>query len=253
MPPKTQQHDKAPATGPAPSLGGEAPAAPTTDSLPTMARAEVAPNDRPTTDPVPKPAEHPPYPAVPGYEILEELGRGGMGVVYKARQVKANRVVALKMILARAHATLEQKIRFQIEAEAVAALQHPNIVQLYEVGECDGLPFFSLEFCPRGNLNDLLRKRRAKGQPLPVREAAGLVEALARAMHYAHSHGVIFWCPRSRISAWPKGSTRRAPSVSPVPSWARPVTWPRSKPRDGFATSAPLPTCGHWASSCMSC
>jgi serine/threonine-protein kinase len=114
-----------------------------------------------------------------------------MGVVYKARQIKANRIVALKMILARAHATLEQKVRFQIEAEAVAALQHPKIVQLYEVGECDGLPFFSLEFCPGGSVDDWLKERHSKGEPLPVREAAALVEKLARAMHYAHSRGVV--------------------------------------------------------------
>src|SRR5260370_21685452 len=86
----------------------------------------------------------------------------------------------------RAHASLEQKVRFQIEAEAIAHLQHPNIVQLHEVGEHDGLPFFSLEYCDGGSLD-----RKTKGQPLPAREAAELVEKLARATHYAHSRGVI--------------------------------------------------------------
>jgi WD40 repeat protein/tRNA A-37 threonylcarbamoyl transferase component Bud32 len=123
---------------------------------------------------------------VPGYELLEELGRGGMGVVYKARQVKANRVVALKMILARAHASLENKVRFQIEAEAIASLQHPHIVQLHDVGEHDGLPFFSLEFCDGGSLDG-----RLKTATMGAREAAHLVEKLARAMHYAHLRGVV--------------------------------------------------------------
>jgi WD40 repeat protein/tRNA A-37 threonylcarbamoyl transferase component Bud32 len=125
-------------------------------------------------------------PVVPGYEVLAELGHGGMGVVYKARQVKADRVVALKMILAGPHTSLETRLRFQIEAEAVARLSHRNVVQLFDVGEHDGLPFFSLEFCPGGSL-----KTKLAGLPQPPRQAAVLVEKLARAVATAHAVGLV--------------------------------------------------------------
>ena len=124
--------------------------------------------------------------AVPGYEILGELGRGGMGVVYKARQQRLGRTVALKMILAGSHAGADLLARFRTEAEAVARLQHPNIVQIYEVGEQDGLPYFSLEFCPGGSLAGKL-----DSTPLPPDRAAALVEALARGVQAAHDKGVI--------------------------------------------------------------
>jgi hypothetical protein len=124
--------------------------------------------------------------AVPGYEILGELGRGGMGVVYQARHQRLDRVVALKMILAGGHAGAAELARFRTEAEAIARLQHPNIVQIHEVGEHDGLPYFSLEFCPGGSLHNKLN-----GTPLPTRAAATLVGKLARAMHAAHEKGVI--------------------------------------------------------------
>jgi serine/threonine-protein kinase len=126
------------------------------------------------------------WPLVAGYKILGELGRGGMGVVYKARQRGLNRIVALKMVLAGAHADAQHLARFQIEAEAVARLQHPNIVQIYEVGEQDGLPFFSLEFVDGGALD-----RKLGGKPQPPRVAAQLCATLARAMHFAHEHGII--------------------------------------------------------------
>jgi tRNA A-37 threonylcarbamoyl transferase component Bud32 len=122
----------------------------------------------------------------PGYELLEEIGRGGMGVVYKARQVKANRLVALKMLLSSRHASLEERVRFQIEAEAVARLQHPHIVQLHEVGEADGQPFLALELCSGGSLD-----QKFKAATPTAQEAAALVEALARAVHYAHGRGVL--------------------------------------------------------------
>jgi serine/threonine protein kinase len=93
-------------------------------------------------------------PTVPGYQILSELGRGSMGVVYKAKQVGLNRIVALKMILAGAHAAGAQRARFRAEAEAIARLRHPNIVQIYDIGEKDGLPYFSLEYCDDGIIDD---------------------------------------------------------------------------------------------------
>ncbi len=126
------------------------------------------------------------WPAVSGYEILEELGRGGMGIVFKARQVGLNRLVALKMILGGACATPEQVLRFRREAEAAARLQHPNIVQVHEIGAADGRPYFSLEFVGGGTL-----AARIAGTPRPVEEAAALVAVLARAVHYAHERGVI--------------------------------------------------------------
>jgi WD40 repeat protein/tRNA A-37 threonylcarbamoyl transferase component Bud32 len=127
-----------------------------------------------------------PVAEVPGYELLGELGRGGMGVVYKARQIKLNRLVALKMILAGAHAGPTQLARFRTEAEAVARLQHPNVVQIYEIGEHGGLPFFSLEFVDGGSLSDKLAEA-----PLAARPAAELVAALARAVDAAHRQGIV--------------------------------------------------------------
>jgi WD40 repeat protein len=123
---------------------------------------------------------------IPGYEILGELGRGGMGVVYKARQIALNRLVALKMVLAGGHASAADLARFRREAEAVARLQHPHIVQIYEVGEADGRPFFSLEYVEGGSLADKLN-----GTPLAPRQAAELVEVLARAVQAAHERGIV--------------------------------------------------------------
>jgi WD40 repeat protein/tRNA A-37 threonylcarbamoyl transferase component Bud32 len=128
-----------------------------------------------------------PAPAqVAGYDILGELGRGGMGVVYKARQHTPSRVVALKMILAAEHAGAAAVARFRNEAEAVARLQHPNIVQVHEVGEHQGRPFFTLEYVDGGGLD-----KRLAGTPQPPRQAAQLVETLARAIEAAHAAGVI--------------------------------------------------------------
>jgi serine/threonine-protein kinase len=124
--------------------------------------------------------------AVPGYEVLELLGRGGMGVVHKARQLGLDRLVALKMIRAGEQAGPAHLHRFRAEAAAVARLTHPNIVQIYEIGEVSGEPFFSMELVEGGSL-----QQKLAGTPLPGRDAAGLVEALARAVHYAHQQGVL--------------------------------------------------------------
>ncbi len=123
---------------------------------------------------------------VAGYEILGELGRGGMGVVYKARQTGLNRIVALKMILDDVLAGPEQRIRFRSEAEAVARLQHPHIVRIHEIGEHEGRPFFSLEFVGGGTL-----EQRLDGTPLPPRQSALLAEQIARAIHHAHLQGIV--------------------------------------------------------------
>ena len=125
-------------------------------------------------------------PLVPGFEIIEEIGRGGMGIVYQARQLGLNRIVALKMILTGFQAGPKDLARFRAEAEALARLQHPNIVQIYEVGEAAGRPYFALEFVAGGSLAQHLH-----GRPQPVRSAAQFVETLARAVHAAHAHGVI--------------------------------------------------------------
>jgi len=125
-------------------------------------------------------------PVVPGYEILGELGRGGMGVVYRARQVQANREVALKMILGGDTAAADDRTRFRTEAVAVARLQHPHIVAVYDVGEHAGRPFFSMELCPGGSLS----RRLADTQMSPT-VAAELIRKIARGVEAAHAAGVI--------------------------------------------------------------
>lgn len=121
-----------------------------------------------------------------GYKVLKELGRGGMGVVYKAHHPKLNRVVALKMILSGATAGSQDLSRFLVEAEAIARLQHPNIIQLFEFGEYQGQPFFTLEFVPGGSLADSI-----KDQPLSPLLAAQVVLQIARGMAFAHEKGIV--------------------------------------------------------------
>jgi Protein kinase domain len=125
-------------------------------------------------------------PAPPGYEILSEVGRGGMGVVYKAMQRNLNRIVALKVVLAGGHASVSQRMRFLAEAEAVASLSHPGIVGVYDFGTWDGQPYMALEFCPGGTLGEKLN-----GTPLAHREASILLERMARAVSTAHARGIV--------------------------------------------------------------
>ncbi len=145
--------------------------------------------DGPATFPQPE-APAPPAPILaegpPGYELLGVLGRGGMGIVYRARQVGLNRVVALKMILGGSHAGAEERMRFLAEAEVVAALRHPGIVQVHDFGTFNGIPYFALEFCPGGSLEE-----RLQGKPLPPAAAAELTHMLAEAVQHAHEAGII--------------------------------------------------------------
>jgi len=122
-------------------------------------------------------------PAVPGYEVEAELGRGGMGVVYRARHVRLNRVIALKMVQAGGP---RERERFRREAEAAAALRHPNVVQVHDVGDADGRLFFTMEYLEGGSL-----AQRLHGKPLQIREAVGLVLALTGAVEAAHKTGIV--------------------------------------------------------------
>ena len=120
------------------------------------------------------------------YELLEEIGRGGQGVVYRARQKSLNRTVALKVI-GLGHWTTEAHVkRFRREAEAAASLDHPCIVPIYEVGERDGSCYFSMKFVEGGQLDEVVKR-----EPMPIRKAAELIAKVARTVHYAHEHGIL--------------------------------------------------------------
>ncbi len=125
-------------------------------------------------------------PALPGYEILEELGRGGLGVVFRARQLGSQRLVALKVIRDAALAGPRERARFRIEAEAAARMRHPHIVEIYEVDEHQGQPYFAMEFVAGGSLDKYLA-----GRPHPPAEAAALVRTLALAIQHAHERKII--------------------------------------------------------------
>jgi serine/threonine-protein kinase len=135
-------------------------------------------------DATPLPSDR--LPQVPGYHVEGLLGYGGMGIVYLARHLKLNRPVALKMLRAGAYAGQQDLARFIREAEAVAALRHPNIVQVYEVGDLDGLPFYTMEFVEGGSL-----ARELAGVPQSPHRAATVVATLAGAVQFAHTAGII--------------------------------------------------------------
>jgi hypothetical protein len=219
--------------------------------------------------------------APPDYEILEEVGKGGMGIVYKAWQKSLNRLVALKMMLNAQHAGPQEQDRFLNEARSQAGLVHPNIVRVYEVGERLGQPYFSQEFVEGRSLAG-----RLKDATLSSREAAALVEQLAQAMHYAHQRDIVHRDLKpdnvllqaapggadkktrdatlpadppspAASAAWvPKitdfGLAKRIDTSSPAPSWGRPVTWPPSRPRARTRRWGRRRTCTPWVRSCTS-
>jgi hypothetical protein len=210
-------------------------------------------------------AERPALPAasrrqrrLPGYELLEVLGEGGMGVVWKARQQGLNRLVAIKLLRSAGTASQESLARFRREAESVARLHHSHIVQIYDIGEHDGEPYLALEYVDGGSLDEQL-----SAGPLPPKQAAALAETLARAMRHAHEQGSFTATsspptsyspttahPRSAISAWPSNSKWRRRSREPEPSSARPVTWRPSRPAAARRPLVPPPTSTPWAPSC---
>jgi eukaryotic-like serine/threonine-protein kinase len=140
----------------------------------------------PSDDLPPQSAEWEPLPRIPGYEVEAVLGRGGMGVVFRGRHVPLNRPVAIKMMLAGTYAGRRERERFQREAEAVARLRHPNVVQIYDIGDVDGRPYFTMELVDGGSL-----AQKLAGTPQPALQAAKLAATLAGAVQAAHSCGIV--------------------------------------------------------------
>jgi serine/threonine-protein kinase len=163
--------------------GGTPPRGRSPTELPTIHGYALKGND--PQESVPRPAQAA-LPTVPGYEVQGVLGHGGVGVVYRARHLRLNRAVALKMLLAGPYARPEELERFLREAQAVAGLRHPNVVQVYDVGDADGRPYFTMELVEGGSLSQKLA-----GAPQPAAWAASLVATLAGAVHVAHQRGVV--------------------------------------------------------------
>ncbi len=173
----------APPLAPPPNAGGET----ALEASAPVTNAETLPHDPDRTAAASFTVAEPGRVAVPGYDLLGELGRGGMGVVYKARQIKLNRIVALKMILAGGHANASEIARFVAEAEAVAAIRHAHVIQVFDSGEADGHPYMAMEYLEGGSLSQSLR---AGGKVSP-RAAAELVQKVARGVQAAHDRGIV--------------------------------------------------------------
>jgi hypothetical protein len=199
-------------------------------------------------------------PHIPGYEIEAELGHGGMGIVYRARQQSLRRLVALKMILHGEHVGDDARRRFQGEAEAIAALQHPHIVEVHEVGEHNGTAFFSMEFCSGGSL-----EKQLDGTPWEPRRAASLVETLAGAVQAAHQAGLIHRDLKPgnvllTADGVPKvtdfGLVKRVDVAGQTQSGAVVGTPSYMAPEQAGGKGreiGPAGTCMHWVRSCTSC
>jgi serine/threonine-protein kinase len=141
----------------------------------------------PATDkPIPKRPEWSVLPQIAGYEVETVLGRGGMGIVFRARHLRLNRLVALKMLLVGGYAGPQELARFQREAEAVAGLRHQNIVQVHDIGDHDGLPYFTMEYVGGGSL-----AQKLSGAPQPAHQAAALLVTLAEAVQVVHQGGIV--------------------------------------------------------------
>ena len=171
------------------------------------------------------------------YELLEQIGRGGQGVVFRARQKSLNRIVALKVIGLGHWATEAHLKRFRLEAEAAARLEHPGIVPIHEVGERDGSCYFSMKFVEGGQLDEVVRRA-----PMSIRQAVDLIAKVSRTVRYAHEHGIlhrdikpgnILLDAKGEPHLTDFGLARLVESESSVTQtldvWARPVTWHRNK------------------------
>ncbi len=201
-------------------------------------------------------------PQIRGYDMQAVLGQGGMGIVYKAWHVRLNRPVALKMLLTGVYARPSELERFLREAEAVAGLRHPNIVQVHDVGDLDGRPYFTMEYVEGGSLLRKDRRHasagrpggRAGGGPGPghprrsprwdrsPRSQAGQHPAHRR--RHAQDHG---------FRPGPKAGRGRRAHPDRCPAWGRPATWPPSRPRARSMRSGRRRTCTRWGRSSTSC
>src|SRR5438094_4808086 len=172
------------------------------------------------------------------YELLEQIGRGGQGVVFRARQKSLNRTVALKVINLGQWASKAHLKRFRLEAEAAAKLEHPGIVPIHEVGERDGQCYFSMKFVEGGQLDEVV-----KHTPLSIRRAVELIAKVARTVHYAHEHGIlhrdikpgnILLDVKGEPHLTDFGLARLLETKSTVTHtmtcWERPVTWRLNRP-----------------------